>query len=234
MTRHMHNPFEYREGASYYCISTEIFFCLLQLYDDFSKQRAGFDLTIYYDLYLQISENKRILSALLTPKESLTQYLDAYRFDYDIVRQQQIVDAKDEIWTLPLSTHTWKDHDSFNDLIVPATLLKHWYLTYKTFVLKNKSGLALRWQGYSVAFLGDEPLMAVAVYPGCYQNDRMNGDLAGLEGYVISDLEHDSTLRSNVQIWGMLKKPRNEQEVIDRKKQNKRLNKKLRKQSRSL
>ena len=68
MTKHMHNPFEYREGAIYYEISTELFFCLIKLYRDFSNKRAGFELTKYYELYLQTSENKRVLSALLTPK----------------------------------------------------------------------------------------------------------------------------------------------------------------------
>ena len=52
MTRSMHNPFKYLEGARHYYISTELFFCLIKLYRDFSKKQAGFELTKYYELYL--------------------------------------------------------------------------------------------------------------------------------------------------------------------------------------
>lgn len=231
MTRHMQNPFSHTEGAIHYDISTELFFCLLQLYRDFSKKQAGFELTKYYELYLQTSENKRILSALLTPKSNLSRYLKSYHFDYDIEHKKQIFDVYDEIWHLPASEYRWKDEAFLHDLIVPATLLRFFYLTYQTFVHENKSGLALRWQGYTVAFLGDAPLMALAIYPGTYQNDWFDGDVAGLEGYVISDLSRNFIVESNVHIWGMLK-TRNDDEAIERKRQNKRLNKKLRKQNR--
>ena len=202
MTKHMHNPFEYREGAIYYEISTELFFCLIKLYRDFFNKRAGFELTQYYELYLQTSENKRVLSALLTPKSKFSDDLESYHFNYDIVNQQQIIDAHDDIWHLPVSEYTWKDDDNIQDLIVPASVLNFVYLTYQTFLRENKTGLSLRWQGYSLAFLGDEPLMALAVYPGRDQNDWMYGELGGLEGYVISDLKRNFIVKSNVRIWG--------------------------------
>ena len=56
MTRHIPNPFRYEDGAEVYDLSAELFFCLLQLYLDFSNKHAGFELTAYYDLYIQISD----------------------------------------------------------------------------------------------------------------------------------------------------------------------------------
>ena len=49
MTRHMNNPFKRLEGARHYSISTELFFCLIKLYRDCSKKRAGFELAKYYE-----------------------------------------------------------------------------------------------------------------------------------------------------------------------------------------
>ena len=233
MTRHMNNPFKRLEGARHYSISTELFFCLIKLYHDFSNKRAGFELTNYYELYLQISENKRVLSALLTPQSKFSDDLESYHFDYDIVNQKQIVHANDDIWHLPASGYRWKDEAFLQNLIMPATLLKFFYVTYLTFVHENKTGLALRWQGYTVAFLGDEPLMALAIYPGTYQNDWFAGEIAGLEGYVISDLKRNFIVKSNVRIWGILNAVYVD-DVAERKKKNKRLNKQLRKQSRLL
>ena len=233
MTRHMNNPFKHLEGARHYYISTELFFCLIKLYRDFSNKRAGFELTKYYELYLQSSENKKVLSALLTPKSKFSDDLESYHFDYDIVNQKQIIDAHDDIWHLPVSEYTWKDDDNIHDLIVPASVLNFVYLTYQTFLHENKTGLALIWQGYSLAFLGDEPLMALAVYPGHDQGDWFAGDLAGLEGYVISDLKRNYIVKSNVRIWGVLNAVYEDQ-VAARKRQNKRLNKQLRKQNRLL
>ena len=171
---------------------------------------------------------KKVLSALLTPKSKFSDDLESYHFDYDIVNQKQITD---DIWHLPVSEYTWKDDDNIQDLIVPATMLKNLYLSYKTFLYKNKTGYSLAWQGYTLAFLGEEPLMAMAIYPGNYQNDWMNGELGGLHGYVTYDLKQDTIVKSYVHIWGMLK-TRNEEEAAARKRQNKRLNKQLRKQSR--
>ena len=159
--------------------------------------------------------------------------MESYHFNYDIVNQQQIIDAHDDIWHLPVSEYTWKDDDNIQDLIVPASVLNFVYLTYQTFLHENKTGLSLRWQGYSLAFLGDEPLMALAVYPGHDQNDWMYGELGGLEGYVISDLKRNFIVKSNVRIWGILNAVYEDQ-VAARKRQNKRINKQLRKQNRPL
>lgn len=231
MTRHMHNPFRREDGAQVYDLSAELFFCLLQLYRDFSNKRAGFELTAYYELYLQVSENKRVLNALFTPKSNLSAYLESYDFAYDIANQKQVIDVHDEIWGLSISEYTWSDDALLHDLIVSATMLKNLYLSYQTFLHQNKTGLALRWQGYTLAFLGEEPLMAMAIYPGHDQGDWFAGDVAGLEGYVISDLKRDNILESNVRIWGGLHAVYTD-EAAARKRENKRLNKKLRKQSR--
>lgn len=56
MTRKIRNPISRVEDATDYVITTELFFCLLQLYLDFSNKHAGFELTAYYDLYIQISD----------------------------------------------------------------------------------------------------------------------------------------------------------------------------------
>lgn len=233
MTRHINNPFRYEEGAQIYDLSAELFFCLLQLYLDFSNKHAGFELTAYYELYLDISENKRVLNALFTPKSNLSCYLQSYDFTYDIVNQKQIDSAQVALKALQEHLHIYNFMDHINELIVPATMLKNLYLSYQTFLRQNKTGLALRWQGYTLAFLGEEPLMAMAIYPGTNQNDWMNGDLGGLHGYVMYDLKCDLVLKSNVHIWGVLK-TRNEDEAAERKRENKRLNKKIRKQNRSL
>ena len=237
MTRHMNNPFKRLEGARHYSISTELFFCLIKLYRDFSNKRAGFELTKYYELYLQSSENKKVSSALLTPKSKFSDDLESYHFDYDIVNQKQIIDAHDDIWHLPVSEYTWNDDDNIQDLIVPASVLNFVYLTYQTFLHENKTGLSLRWQGYSLAFLGDEPLMALAVYPAMEPGKWMEGVLGGLEGNVIYDLQRDFIVKSEVRIWGMPEEKiqiQVDEDAIERKRQNKRLNKQLRKQNRSL
>lgn len=231
MTRHMHNPFRREDGAQVYDLSAELFFCLLQLYRDFSNKRAGFELTAYYELYLQVSENKRVLNALFTPKSNLSAYLESYRFDYDIVHQKQIDHFQPSFQALPEPLHFYRFTDHFSDLIIPATILKNLYLSYQTFLHQNKTGLPLRWHSYSMAFLGNEPLMAVAIYPASDPDHWMNGTLGGLEGNVIYDLKRDTIVKSNVRIWGVLK-TRNEDEAAARKRENKRLNKKLRKQSR--
>ena len=75
--------------------------------------------------------------------------------------------------------------------------------------------------------------MALAIYPGTYQNDWFAGEIAGLEGYVISDLNRNFIVKSNVRIWGILNAVYVD-DVAERKKKNKRLNKQLRKQSRLL
>lgn len=231
MTTHISNPFRHEDGAEVYDLSAELFFCLLQLYQDFSKKQAGFELTKYYEIYLQVFQNKRVLSALFTPKSNLSAYLESYRFDYDITNQKQIDNFQPSFQALPEPLHFYRFKDNFSDLIVPATMLKNLYLSYKTFLYKNKTGYSLTWQGYTLAFLGDEPLMAMAIYPGNYQNDWMNGELGGLHGYVIYDLKQDTIVKSYVHIWGMLK-TRNEEGAAARKRQNKRINKQLRKQSR--
>lgn len=191
MTRHLQNPFAYIEGAKNYNISIAMVQCLLQLYQDFSAKRAGFELSHYYELYLQVSENKRVLSALLTPKENLTAYLEIYHFDYDVVNQTQIFDGQHEVWHLPFISHTGIIYDDFQGLIIPALMLQKFYLCYKAFVFENKTGLPLAWHGYHLAFLSDAPLMAFAIYPAIDPDDWMGGVLGGLEGYVVYDLAQD-------------------------------------------
>ena len=233
MTRHMHNPFRSEDGAEVYDLSAELFFCLPQLYRDFSNKCAGFELTAYYELYLDVSENKRLLNALFTPKYNLSDYLESYDFTYDIAHQKQIDHAQVALKAIQEHLHIYNYKDNMNELIVPASMLKNLYLSYQTFMYKNETGLALCWQGYTLAFLGEEPLMAMAIYPGHDQGDWFAGEIAGLEGYVTFDLKQDTIVKSNVHIWGVLK-TRNEDEAAERKRENKRLNKKIRKQNRSL
>ncbi len=191
MTRHLQNPFAEKEGVRNYDISIAMVQCLQQLYQDFLAKRAGFELGQYYELYLNVSENKRVLSALFTPKPNLTAYLESYTFDYDIVNQKQILDLEDGIWNLPLDSIIWKHRDDFQDLIVPAVMLKSFYQIYKAFLHENTTGLPLAWHGYSLAFLGDASLMALTIYPAVDPDDWMGGVLGGLEGYVVYDLAQD-------------------------------------------
>lgn len=194
MTRHIRDPISRAEHAKKYAISAEMFFCLIKIYRDFSKKQAGFELIKYYELYLQVLKNKRILSILLTPKSNLTAYLESYSFDYDIVNQQQILDSKHELWDLALADNFEHDHGNFQDLVVPAVMLKKIYQAYQIFIHENNTGLPLLWHHYHVAFLADEWLMALEIYPATDVESWMKGDLGGLQGYVMFDLGKDQLL----------------------------------------
>ena len=193
MTRKIRNPISRAEDATDYVITTELFFCLLQLYLDFSNQRAGFELTAYYELYLDLSENKRVLNALFTPKSHLSAYLKSHDFAYDIAHQKRI-ERTDPIWTESPIQLVWDTHVNFQDLIVPAVMLKKIYQAYQILLLKNTTKFPLAWHHYHLAFLGDEPLMALEIYPVIDSQSWMKGVAGGLQGYVTCDLEKDNLL----------------------------------------
>ena len=201
MTKHIHNPFRSEEGAEVYDLSAGMFFCLVQLYRDFSRRHPGFELSQYYEIYLQTSKNKCVLDATLLPKVGFESFFQAQRYYYDIKTQAQIDESKHEAWHAPLDQ--LNVHDGFNELLAPASLLYKIYMTYRQFVLKNVTGLPLAWHSFELALLGDEPLMSLAIYPAIEPGQWMEGVLGGLEGYMTFDLKRDLVLESNIRVWGM-------------------------------
>ena len=194
MTRKIRNPISRAEDATDYVITTELFFCLLQLYLDFSNQRAGFELTAYYELYLDLSENKRVLNALFTPKSHLSEYLESYDFAYDIAHQKRIDHAQVALKAIQEDLHIYNCKDNIHEFIVPATMLKKIYQAYQILLHKNTTKFPLAWHRYHLAFLGDEPLMALEIYPVTDVESWMKGEVGGLQGYVTCDLEKDNLL----------------------------------------
>ena len=164
--------------------------CLIKLYEDFSKREPRFELSRYYDVYLEVTPNKKILKALFSVHRNYKKYLlNTISYCYDIEQKVLICDEASDLFEEQIDEVRCDFEDSLDGVVSPAMILKMIKQAWTYFVQHNERGAPLQFHTFGLTFFRDNDLFVVLAQPGVGRNpeDWMYGVVSGIQSYLVFD-----------------------------------------------
>lgn len=188
-----HHPLEGKENGQDCFLSADLFFCLLQVYRDFLKAFPWGDAIRYYDVYLEVSANKKVLTVLLSVKPEYVDLLPSGEYHaYHIQGQKREQgDALQQRLNEEKDPHDFYLEDNFGSLTSSAVMLKQLDQAYRIFLHKSQNKVSLRLNRFGLTVFRDNSTFVVLTQSWLWTNpdDWMDYELLdGVDAYVIFDL----------------------------------------------
>lgn len=191
MTVDFRHPLYHQATASNFFITADLFLCLIKLYEDFSKREPRFELSCYYDVYLEVTPNKKILKALFSVHRNYEKYLlNTISYCYDIENKVLIYDGASDLFEEKNNRVRCDFEDNLDGVVSPAIILKMIKQAWKYFVQHNGRGASLQFHVFGLTFFSDNDLFVVLAQPsvGPGPDDWMYGVVSGIQSYLVFDL----------------------------------------------
>lgn len=191
MTVDFRHPLYHQATASNFFITADLFLCLIKLYEDFSKREPRFELSRYYDIYLEVTPNKKILKALFSVHNNYEKYLlNTISYCYDIEKKVLICDEASDLFEEQIDEVRCDFEDNLDGIVSPAMILKMIKQAWKYFVQHNERGAPLQFHTFGLTFFSDNDLFVVLAQPsvGPDPDDWMYGVVSGIQSYLFFDL----------------------------------------------
>ena len=203
-----HHPLEGRDNGQDCFLSADLFFCLLQAYRDFLKLHPFGDAIRYYDIYVEVSSNKKVLMVLFMVQEKYENFFPAmHTLNYALQQQSRIISAQvlAELLAEELDPHHFSIEDAFGSLACSAVMLKQLNQAYRIFLYKSQSKVSLRLNRFGLTLFRDGSTFVELTQSWLWINpdDWMDYEqLDGVDDYVIFDLDNPKhTVFSFAQSW---------------------------------
>ena len=161
------------------------------LYEDFSKREPCFELSRYYDVYLEVTPDKKILKALFAVHDNYAEYLlNTISYCYDIENKVLIYDGASDLFEEKNNRVICYFDDKLDGVVSPAIILKMIKQAWRYFVQHNERGTSLQFHVFGLTFFSDNDLFVVLAQPGAGSgpDDWMYGGVSGIQSYLFFDL----------------------------------------------
>lgn len=189
MTVDFRHPLYHEKAASNFFITADLFLCLIKVYEDFSQLEPSFELTRYYDVYLEVTPNKKILKVLFSVHNNYEKYLlNTISYFYDIERKRLLSENDKDALEEKIDIVRSDFQDNLNGIVCPAIILKMIKQAWRYFIQHNERGAPLKLHAFGFTFFSDRNLFIILVQPWIDPIDWMNGTVEGIESYLFFDL----------------------------------------------
>lgn len=191
--RDFHHPLEGKENGQDCFLSANLFFCLLQVYRDFLKSSPWGDAIRYYDVYIEVGANKKVLTVLLSVKPEYVDVLPSGEYHAYHIQGQKCEqgDALKQRLSEEKDPHDFSLEDNFGHLTCSAVMLKQLDQAYRIFLHKSQNKVSLRLNRFRLTLFRDNSTFVVLTQSWLWTNpdDWMDyEELDGVDDYVIFDL----------------------------------------------
>ena len=157
----------------------------------FSNRESSFELSRYYDVYLEVTPNKKILKALFSVHNNYEKYLlNTIFYCYDIKKKVFIYDDASDLFEEQIDEVRCDFEDNLDGVVSPAITLKMIKQAGKYFVQHNERGAPRLFHTFVLTFFSDNDLFVVLAQPsvGPDPEDWMFGVISGIQCYLVFDL----------------------------------------------